>query len=310
MKIANRILLLIVLLFLSLVIACNIKYELLIEEIIPDGAIVFVPQGKADDQVGYFQLGDKIPTFLRVKTNFTKFSWMESENGFLSLSWHKTRITGGVLTFWGPKVGSEYPVGGSLPGENYSIVKFTESEKLLFIQNHSLIELVILGNEVEVVPLEDALDKKRFGYSGISFSSEENCLYVGVLLDYLGYTPTDSVMKYCLDTKAWEMVTLGREPEVSPDNSKIALTRDDGLYILDLKSGMEQLVLNMDFGQENQVHVPHPRWSEDGHKIVLHGWDGVDEIGNSEAVIFVIDLSSGEITNTGFEGYYPSFKGE
>jgi len=310
MKIANRFLLLIVFLFLCLAIACNIKYDLPIEETIPDGAIVFVPKGKANNRVEYFQLWENKPHSLRVKTNLTKFTWIESENSFLSLSWHNSRITGGVLTFWGPEVGSNYPIGESLPGENYSIVGFTRNEKLIFIQNQRSIKLVSIGDEVKIVPIKDAFDQESIGYSGISFSSEENCLYVGVLPNYLEYTPSDSVMKYCLDTDTWEMVANGREPEISPDSCKLALTRDDGLFVRDLKSGMEQLVLEMDFGQENEVHVAHPRWSADGQKIALHGWDGVDELGYSKAVILFIDLQNRMVTNTGFEGYYPSFKGD
>ena len=104
------------------------------------------------------------------------------------------------------------------------------------------------------------------------------------------------------------MVTTGRNPQISPDGLQLAFTKDDGLYIMDLQHKTERQVLSHDLSNQD-LFSPHPEWSSDGTKMVLHVWAKSQKIpGYENATIFLIDLINNTSIDTGINGIYPSFK--
>lgn len=285
-----------------------------LDEKIPNGAIVYTPKRARGKIVGFFEEGDSKPSLIWVKSYLSKFTWVESARGFMAFSWHQP-VGGSAFVFWGPDKNTKTNLV-NMCDQNFSLVAFNENEVSAYIQNYSKIAFIVFKDfsspektETVIPYAKEMMAQMSFSYSGISYNPIDGCLYAGVVKDRLHYSATDQIMKYCPETGSWEDVTFGMEPEVSPDSRFLAFTRDTGLYLLDLNTFEEKRILHADFSFHHGLLPSHPKWRLDGEKIVIHVWDSSDDSEKPIPKIVIIDVSSGEYTDTGMMGTYPSFKG-
>jgi hypothetical protein len=280
-----------------------------LSEIIPDGSIVFLPDPDMEKKIGYFTIETLKPRYLKTPENMVKLNWQPESKVFVGLSWYRFLIAARSPLIWGTKINELIKsISQESLTEFYSIYRFTDNEKQVFNAKNKRLWLFDLTTEKVLLTLPDPICNLEFEYGEISFDHHSNCLFAQVNSNILRLSPDDSIQSYCFSSDRWELVTTGRNPQVSPDGSQLAFTKDDGLYIMDLQHKTERQVLSHDLSNQD-LFSPHPEWSSDGTKMVLHVWTKSQKIpGYENATIFLIDLVNNTSLDTGINGIYPSFK--
>ena len=280
-----------------------------LSQIIPDGSIVFLPYPRRNDKIGYFASTTLEPRFLKISDSLVKIKWLPEYQFFIGLSWYRHLIAARIPSIWGPypKDYTKLTSKESL-ADMYSIFIFRDNEKQIFLGNSTTIWLIDFITEKILLTLPEPIYDQVYEYNEISYDTVSNCLFAEIRSNEFKLTPMDSIQKYCFDKGDWEFVTLGRNPQISPDGSMLAFTKDDGLYMIDFADNSEINVFSGDFSNQ-YLFSPHPQWSSDGNKIVFHYWSvspGSDRA--NLAKIYLLDLVSNISLDTGIIGLYPSFK--
>ena len=107
-----------------------------------------------------------------------------------------------------------------------------------------------------------------------------------------------------------QTIASGLFPQWSPDGTQIVYLGSDGIYVLSLEGGDNRLVTPYDYEFGNRL--PQPQWSPTGQQLLYHKCREphyrIDCLDDSNAGIYIFDLTTGIETKIADEGLFPYWR--
>lgn len=292
-----------VLLILLSMTSCVFLNNNLLDKTIPSGSVIYysseTKNGIIKHEARFFFEGCE--KTIPIGNYYSSLLWIPNNYSFIGMQWRNQMINGGNIFIWGPKKTQVNNL--EIQAENFDF--YFDNDKLMVVAQHVISLEVIDTVTKESYELE--FPSGFEGMFGVTINKTNNRIYAGFQARVFEFSQRDSIMSYNPISQAWDFVTFGREPQISPDGKKIAFTRDDGLYIRDLSSGHETLVLEAQFDSFWTIPYGHPRWSEDNNKIVIHVWEDMETCPTGTK-IYLVNLEGKTVVDIGVCGMNPSFK--
>jgi hypothetical protein len=161
--------------------------------------------------------------------------------------------------------------------------------------------------------LVDYSHRGELSIYGAQLSPDKKWLVYGLETDLdMTKPPLYQIVKVDMDTLTPTILDIGINPAISPDGTRIAYLKPNGIYIMNMDGTQSKIVIVRNFVNSQvafgAVDAPMPRWSADGEWLVYHRCEKYECPVVSDNAIYKVNLLSGIEENIIDGGVYPDWR--